>query len=96
MAYGRSFAIPGQNVALFRLGVGEGEGDGADRARPRGSRFGMTRLGGFRALMSGPWIETGGAGSESGVPSVRPWVEGRMLVCDRLGVEAEELMVLLG
>ena len=47
-------------------------------------------------MRAGPWIEVGGYGSRSGVPSDGPWVEGRVWGCSGLGVEAEEFMVLLG
>ena len=40
-------------------------------------------------LRAGPWTEAGGAGSGSGVPSDRPWVEGRVLGCAGMGVEEE-------
>ena len=79
---------------LFGLGVGEGECAGADWAGQRGDGVGMTGLGGVGALRAGPWIKAGGAGSGSGVPSAGLWVKGRVLGCDGMRVEAEELMVL--
>ena len=54
----------------------------------------MNGLGGVGALRTRPWIEAGGDGSGSGVPSAGPWVERRVLECAGLGVEAEELVVL--
>ena len=94
MAYSRASAIPGTNVTLFGLGEGEGEGPGSNWAGPRGAEVGLTGLGVVRALRAGPWIKAGGAGSGSGVPSAGLWVKGRVLGCDGMRVEAEELMVL--
>ena len=56
----------------------------------------MNRLGGVEALWAGQWIEVGRARSSSGLLSAGPWVDGRVWGCDGLGVEAEELMLLLG
>ena len=96
MAYRRESDTPGLNATLLGLGAGKGESARADWDRPRGAVVGLTGLGGVRLLRAGPWIKAGGAGSRSGVPSAGPWVEGRVLGCAGLRVEAEELMVLSG
>ena len=95
MAYGRASDIPGPNVTMFDLGMGEGEGAGDDWDKPRGSKVFLTGFGGgVRALRDGPRNKAGDVGSGSGVPSAGLWVEGRVLGCAGLGFEAEELVVL--
>ena len=46
-------------------------------------------------MRAGTWIEEGGSGYLSGVPSAGTWVGGRSWGGDGLGVKAEELIVLL-
>ena len=55
----------------------------------------MARIGGAKSLRARPWIEIGGDGSSSGMPSAGPWVKGRGWSGVVMGVEAEELIVLL-
>ena len=55
----------------------------------------LTGLGGIKALKAGPWIESGGAGSRSGVTSAGTLVGGRGWVFSGMVVEEEELVVLL-
>ena len=76
------------NVTMF--GLGAGGGTGASSAGQRGAGVGLTGIGGVEALRAGPWIKAGGAGSGS-----RLWVGGRVWGCARLGVEVEEMMILL-
>ena len=45
--------------------------------------------------MVGTWIKVGGAVYSSGATLAGPWVEGMVLGCAGLGVEAEVLIVLL-
>ena len=46
MAYGRASAIPGSNVTLLVLGVGEDKGAGENWDGPRGAKVGLTGIGG--------------------------------------------------
>ena len=80
---------------MFGLGAEVGKDAGAGWARRRGAGVGLTRLGGVEAMRARLWIEAGGSGSGSGVPSDGPWVGGRGWGGAGLEVEAEELIVLL-
>ena len=80
--------------------LGEGAGRGGDAGaewagRRRGAGVSLTGLGEVRALRAGPWIGARGAGS-SWVTSAGPEVGARGCGGARLGVEAEEFLVLLG
>ena len=81
---------------MFVPGTGEGGGARSNWGEPRGSEVNLTGLGGVREMRSGPWIEAVGFGSGIGVPSAILWVKWKVLGCARLGVEAEEFMVLSG
>ena len=74
---------------MFGLGAGEGKGSGADWSGLRGAGVGLTRIEGVGTLRVGPWIEAGGSGYSSGVPSSGPWFEGKVFGCFKLGVKAE-------
>ena len=82
-------------VTLFVLGTEGGKGAGAGWDGQRESGVGLAGLGGVEALRSGPWIESGGARSGSGVPLAGLWVGGRGWGGSGMGVKAEELIVLI-
>ena len=79
---------------LLGLSAGRGRDAGAWWVGQRGGAgVGLTGLGGVGVLRAGPWIEARGAGS-SWVTSAGLQVGARGLGDARLGVEAEELLVL--
>ena len=84
--------IPGPNVTPFGLSAGEGEGSGYGWDGPSCYEQDWGGWGAdVRTVDQGRRCRT-----QKWVPSDRQWVEGRLLECAKLGVQAEELIVLLG